>query len=282
MFSRPETSIFEQRVDRFDAIVDWPRRLARETPFYHRWFAEVSARRVLDAACGTGHHARMFHEWGLEVEAADVSPAMIAWCRQRYGQPAGLRWVERSFTQSADPPGQFDAALCVGNSLALADSLQTVGAALAAMIAGLRPSGVCIVHVLNIFTLPDGPTQWQKCVRVRTNLRTANQKPSHTTPIRAGLCEPGPSRTEGDHILLKSIRRVGDRAFIDFVDLELTADGGVKQESQSESLLGLRPDDLADAAGTAGAEDIRFFGNYQQEPYSPASSPDLILVCRRP
>jgi SAM-dependent methyltransferase len=274
MSSRPEGSVFEHRVDRFDAIIDWPRRLAREAPFYRRWFAGISARRVLDAACGTGHHAQMFHEWGLEVEAADVSPAMIAWCRQRYGQPAGLRWVERSFIQPADPPGQFDAVLCVGNSLALADSLQTVGAALAAMIASLRPGGVCIAHVLYIFTLPDGPTQWQKCIR---------------TPFRAGFCEPGSSsglcesgspQPETDHILLKSIRRAGDKAFLDLVDLELTADGGVKQESQSESLLGLRPDDLA-AAAAACTESITFFGNYQQEPYSPAASPDLILVCRR-
>jgi SAM-dependent methyltransferase len=267
MSSRPEGSIFEQRVDRFDAIINWPRRLAREAPFYRRWFAEASARRVLDAACGTGHHAQMFREWGLEVEAADVSPAMIAWCRQRYGQPAGLRWVERSFTQPADPPGQFDAALCVGNSLALADSLQTVHAALAAMIASLRPGGVCIVHVLNIFTLPDGPTQWQKCVRTRPRTR---------------FCEPGSVQLKSDHIFLKSIRRVGDKAFIDFVDLELTADGGVKQESQSESLLGLRPDDLAAAAHTAGTEDIQVFGDYQQEPFLPASSPDLILICRKP
>ena len=278
MFSRPETSIFEQRVDRFDAIVDWPRRLARETPFYHRWFAEVSARRVLDAACGTGHHARMFHEWGLEVEAADVSPAMIAWCRQRYGQPAGLSWVERSFTQSADPTGQFDAALCVGNSLALADNLQTVHAALAAMFAVLRPGGACIVHVLNIFTLPDGPTQWQKLVRICLPVRARFCEPGPSS----SLCEPGSPQPQTDHILLKSIRRVGDKAFIDLVDLELTADRGVKQESQSESLLGLRSDDLAAAARAAGTDDIQFFGNYQQEPFSPASSPDLIMVCRKP
>ena len=254
MTDRPDQSLFDQAPDRYDALIDWPRRLDNETPFYRRLFRQVDARRVLDAACGSGRHAHLFHQWGLEVEAADLSPAMIDWCRQRYGQHPRLRWVVRPYTAPADPPGLFDAVVCVGNSLALSDSAQSVAPAMRAMMTSLRPKGLCIVQVLNLWKWPDGPTVWQKCIRTTF----------------AG----------GDHVLLKSIRRAGDRAFIDFVDLELTADG-VAGRFQSDAFVGLRADDLADAARDAGADQLQFFGNYQQQPYDPAASPDLILVCRR-
>ncbi|HSW44992.1 MAG TPA: class I SAM-dependent methyltransferase [Phycisphaerae bacterium] len=254
MNARRDHSAFDQRVDRYDALIDWPRRLGNETNFYRNWFERADVRRVLDAACGTGRHASMFHEWGLEVEGADVSPGMIAHCRQVHGEPAGLRWVERPYTRPTDPPASFDAVLCVGNSLALTEESPGVETALRAMIDSLRPGGVCIVQVLNLWRLPDGPTQWRKCVRV---------------PLAGG-----------DHVLLKSIRRVGERAFIDFVDIELTPDGGMTRETESDSFIGLRADDLRAAAEAAGAGDISFFGNYQQQAYDPATCPDLILVCR--
>ncbi len=193
-------SVFEQRVELYDALIDWPKRLANETPFYRHWFETVSARRVLDAACGSGRHAALFHEWGLHVEGADASPAMIAWCRRRYGETADLRWVERSYTQPPSPPGRFDAVICVGNSLALSREQDDLAPALAAMLASLRPGGVCIVQVLNLWRLPDGPTQYPKCVRVRlpiqpgpsetgTDTRIEHRTPDK--PIRAGFYEPG-------------------------------------------------------------------------------------------
>jgi hypothetical protein len=60
----------------------------------------------------------MFHSWGLEVEGADVSPAMIARCRQQFGEPGTLRWTVRGFEEPA--PAAVDAVVCLGNSLALA------------------------------------------------------------------------------------------------------------------------------------------------------------------
>ena len=55
--------LFADLTDVYEAMVDWPKRLANEEPFYRRLFARIGARRVLDAACGTGHHASMFHAW---------------------------------------------------------------------------------------------------------------------------------------------------------------------------------------------------------------------------
>ena len=68
-------NLFQDLTDVYEAMIDWPKRLAREEPFYRRWFERCGARSVLDVACGTGHHGAMFHRWGLRVEGADLSAA---------------------------------------------------------------------------------------------------------------------------------------------------------------------------------------------------------------
>ena len=110
---------FNQLADIYESMIDWPNRLAAEGPFYRRWFEEIGVNRVVDAACGTGHHAAMFHDWGLEVEGADLSPRMIDKAKAAFGEPAGLRWAVRGFGDPIPAAGSWDAVVCVGNSLAL-------------------------------------------------------------------------------------------------------------------------------------------------------------------
>ena len=149
--------MFDELTDIYEAMIDWPKRLAAEEPFYRHWFQQAAVRRVIDAACGTGHHAAMFHAWGLETRSADLSPAMIERARTAFGEPPGLRWAVRGFDEPIPAAGSWDAVVCVGNSLALAPDLATVRAALARMMEALRPGGVLLVQVLNLWRLPDGP-----------------------------------------------------------------------------------------------------------------------------
>jgi SAM-dependent methyltransferase len=251
------TDTFEANAAVYDLLIDWPKRLANEEPFYRRVFERLGVRRVLDAACGTGRHAALFHSWGLEVEGADLSAGMIAECRMRFGEPPGLRWVVRPFDMppvpAALPP--FDVVICVGNSLALAGDTAVVERAVAAMLSAVRSGGACIIQVLNLWSLPENTTIWQKCKRV----------------THAGA----------DHVLLKSIRRVGSQGHIDFADLTLSDDGGVTSRFDAAEFLGLESDDLTRMATSAGAGEVQVFGSYRQEPYDRATSPDLILVACR-
>ncbi len=246
--------VFDESAWRYEALVDWEKRLAHEAPFYRDLFAEVGVESVLDAACGSGRHAGMFHSWGLRVEGADISPGMIELCRARLGESDSLRWQVRPFDQPADPPASFDAVVCVGNSLSLAPDAETIQRAVRAMLESVRPGGVCVIQVLNIWSLPDGPMVWQKTRRVRHD--------------------------GGDHVLLKGIHRSGRQAWIVVLDLTISREN-VESSSESTCLEGIEAADLISAAKTAGASRVDTFGNYGRTAYNRDASPDLIMVCRK-
>ncbi len=241
---------FDDLTEIYEAMIDWPKRLAHEEAFYRRLLAEVKGRRVLDAACGTGRHAAMLHGWGLEVEGADVSPQMIARCVQQFGQPPGLRWVVRSFDQV--PGTTFDLVLCVGNSLALVGDEAAAARAVHALGAATAPGGCLVVHVLNLWSLPEGPMVWQKCLR---------------TPI-AGR----------EALVLKGVHRCGPRGFVELV---VADPQGSWRQAQSVPFVGLRATALAQWARQAGLENVQCFGGYQGQPYLETQSADLVMTARR-
>lgn len=249
----PVIPVFDELVDAYDALIDWPARLRNEESFFRRLFTDHGVRRVLDTACGTGRHAAMFHSWNLSVEGADISPAMIARCRASFGEPEGLRWIVRSFTQSSERDG-FDAAICIGNSLSLAGDETEVRRAVEAMFRSLRRGGLCIIQVQNLWRLPEGPSTW-----------TAGR---HLSVGGA------------DRILMKGLHRVGDRGYIDLIDLTLET-GQLTRRVETPTYRGLKVEELIAGVKAAGGRIDRIFGDYQGSPYERDRSPDLIVVGAR-
>ncbi|MBN2025073.1 MAG: class I SAM-dependent methyltransferase [Pirellulales bacterium] len=239
--------------DVYDALVDWPKRLAREAPFYRGLFESLGARRVLDAACGTGRHAAMFHAWGLAVEGADLSPGMIERARRAFGEPEGLRFVVRAFDEPIGAEEPFDAVVCVGNSLALAPDGAVAARAVEAMLAAVRPGGAVVIHVLNLDALPDGPCVWQKCLRI--------------------------ALARGDALVAKAVHRSGERGFVEL--LVVPWDRPEARQIESVPLLRLTEADLERAARRAGAAQTETYGGYAREPFDPRQSTDLIFIARR-
>jgi glycine/sarcosine N-methyltransferase len=245
--------MFQDLTDVYEAMIDWPKRLAHEEPFYRRWFEQHDVRSVVDVACGTGRHAAMFHSWDLRVEGADLSPAMIDRARASFGQPPGLRWVVRGFDQPIAPKEPFDAAICVGNSLPLAPDVATVQRVIAHMLAAVRSGGLLVIHALNLWHLPDGPCVWQKCRRV-------------VLP-------------QGDAVVVKGVHRYGARGYVELIVAGLS--GQITMHTECVPLLGLEAADLESMARAAGAGEIRLFGGYQDQPYDRTASVDLLMVAKK-
>ena len=245
--------MFDDLTDIYEAMIDWPKRLAHEGPFYRRWFDRYGVQSVVDVACGTGRHAAMLHDWKLRVEGADLSPNMIARARSRFGEPAGLHWVVRGFDAPIDAAEPFDAALCVGNSLALAPDVATVGRALEQMLTAVRPGGLIVVHVLNLWRLSEGPCLWQKC-------QTA------VLP-------------QGDVLIVKGVHRCGGRGYVELIAADRAR--GTLLHSESVPFLGLEAAELEQMLRRAGAADVQCFGGYQEQPYDRQASADLLLAARK-
>ena len=244
--------MFDDFADAYEAMIDWPKRLANEEPFYRRLFDRLGARSVLDVACGTGRHAAMFHSWGLRVQGADVSPVMIERAKTTFGESQGLQWTVRGYDQPVEPAPSFDVAVCVGNSLALAPDVATVERAIRQMLAAVRDGGAIVVQVLNLWRLPDGPCAWQKCRR---------------------------ESLPNDVLILKGVHRCANRGYVDLIVTDLS--GNVSMRSESTSFLGLEASDLDRMARAAGARTVATFGGYQDQPYERQQSVDLVLVAEK-
>lgn len=244
---------FNQLADVYEAMIDWPKRLAAEEPFYRHWFQETGVKRVVDVACGTGHHAAMFHGWNLEVEGADLSPAMIDRARAGFGESPGLHWAVRGFDELIPAVVSWDAVVCVGNSLALAPDLVMARTAVARMMEALRPGGVLLVQVLNLWRLPDGPCIWQKC---------------HRTQL-----------PQGDVLILKGVHRCDCRGYVELVVAD--PNGGPLLAHESPQFLGLESGELAAMARQAGAAEVEFFGGYVAQPFHRETSVDLVVVAKK-
>lgn len=240
--------------ERYDAMINWPRRLGNESPFFRKLFAGHQVRRVLDAACGTGHHAATFRAWGFDVTGADASEAMLAYARQVHGEHTDLQWRQRSFLEPYAEQAEFDATICIGNSLANLPDAAALQGALRNLTETVRPDGVLMVHFMNFWRLEEGPVLWQKCERFEE---------------------------EGvPHVLLKGVHRCGALGYITTVDVALAATGVTRRE-RSSKLRSPRGAELLEAAVQAGLQDVELYGDYQWSPYDDATSADCILVATR-
>ena len=209
---------------------------------------------MLDVACGTGHHAAMFHSWALRVEAADISPRMIKRARSNFGEPTGLRWVVRGFDEPTQAVEPFDLVLCVGNSLALATDLATVERAIERNTARGPPGGAVVIQTLNLWRLPDGPCTWREL------------------PASGVL-------PQGQSLVVKGVHRCGDRGYVELI--VTVCSGDVAMRTESVAFLGLQAAELKQVLRRNSVAQVTVFGGYQEQPYEPSKSVDLLIVARK-
>jgi hypothetical protein len=196
-------------------------------------------------------------------------------------EPQGGRTIASSHSarQEPRPPGitilnkPFDAAICMGNSLALAPDAETVERAIRQMFAAVRPGGIVIVQVLNLWQLPDGPCVWQKCKKANLSF-----SPEPTATALTGDSAIGENLAT-DVLLLKGVHRSASRGYVEFLATSLAE--GKLLHHESVTFLGLEATQLEQSARTAGAKTIHFFGDYHQHSYKPAISPDLMMVTEK-
>lgn len=118
--------------------------IALEQPVVWSLLARIPPGRALDAACGTGRHARELVRLGHEVVGIDITPEMLRRAEENVPQ-AEFRMGDVRRVPAGD--GDFDVVVC---ALALAH-LPELDAAVRELARVLRPGGMLIVSVLHPF-----------------------------------------------------------------------------------------------------------------------------------
>jgi SAM-dependent methyltransferase len=116
--------------------------IALEEPVVGSLVDPLPPGRALDAACGTGRHARRLVDLGHEVLGVDLTPEMLT--RAAANVPEAT-FVEGDLRSIPAEDERFDLAVC---GLALAH-LEDPGAAVAELARVLRPGGRLVVSVLH-------------------------------------------------------------------------------------------------------------------------------------
>ena len=274
-----EVPLYDALSDDYDRFVNWENRLAYEMPFIERTLREskfvvADARRVIDIACGTGMHAIELARRGYKVVGADPSAPMIERAREN-AATAGVeaRFVVAGFGDLAEKlalspsislrtskvegvSGQFDAVLCLGNSLPHVLSAGDLGDALADFAAVLRPGGLLLVQNRNFDAVLAhrerfmGPETHRESDREWLFVRFYDFNPAGTITFN-------------------------------MVVLRRDAEGKWSQQVEATVLRPLIYSELIASLTAAGFTDIVCYGDMQGAPFDPDYSPNLVVTARQ-
>jgi len=241
----------------YDRFVNWPGRLAAELPFIERQLQAVEARRVLDAACGTGRHAIALAKHGYVTVGADLSAPMIE--RARENAAAGqvdARFEVAGFGElAARVGGNFDALLCLGNSLPHVLNAEDMSQSLADFGAALRPGGLLLIQNRNFDAVLSRRERWMEP-------QTYREGSIEWLFWRFYDFEPD------------------GRLTFNMITRRREGEGDWRQQIVSTRLWPLTQAELTAALAAAGFRDITCWGDMQGASFDAERSPNLIVTAR--
>ena len=242
----------------YDRFVNWPQRLSAELPFIERQLEAVQARRVLDAACGTGQHAIALAGRGYELAGADLSARMIERAQSHAtAARAKVRWQAAGFGELRSQVGDgFDALLCLGNSLPHVLTADDLRMTLSDFAACLRPGGLLLIQNRNFDRVLAGRERWM-------------QSQSH----REG-------QQEWLFLRFYDFQPQGTLLFT-VVTLHRDGAGEWEQREVSTQLWPQQQHEVTAALGAAGFDHITCYGDMSGAPFDAKESPNLVVTAHR-
>lgn len=250
----------------YDRFVDWPARLAVELPFLERELRAVGAHYVLDVACGTGMHTLALAQRGYAVVGTDVSDGMIERARINASVARlAVRFELAGFGELNRRVGaDFDALLCLGNSLPHVLTPADLAAALADFAACLRPGGLVLIQNRNFDAV----------------LAHRQRRPDS---VEARWMEPQAHRegkTEWLFLRFYDFDPDGKLTF-NLVTLRREAGESWSQRIAATRLWPLQQEELTAALDVAGFDAIACWGDMQGTSFDSQTSPNLVVKARR-
>ena len=241
----------------YDRFVNWEGRLTHELPFFDSLFEGRRVQRILDVACGTGHHAIALAQRGYQVLGTDLSGAMVELAREN-ATAAGVDVVfaQLGFGELATLGLTFDAVLCLGNSLPHLLTESALEAALADFATVLRPGGLLVVQNRNFDLVCSERERFM------------------------GLQSHAEHGEQGEWLFIRFYDFHQETITFNMIWLQRT-NSGWTQDVESTELRPIFGHDLNAALEAQSFGDIVLYGGYDSAPFDPSHSGDLIAVARK-
>jgi glycine/sarcosine N-methyltransferase len=237
--------MYEHLAPVYDYFVNWKSRLAYELPFLVKEISSLGGNphelKVLDAACGTGRHAIALANEGFQMSGADLYPEMVSQAQAN------------AFAFTED---QFDAVLCLGNSLPHVQSQKELAQTLADFAALVKPGGVMILQSRNFDRIVKYQLRWM---------------------------DPQAVDESNKHYIFYRFYDFLANGLIQFNILTLTREGSQDWQTEMDSTL-LYPTSsvyLLPEIIKVGFEETRIYGNMAGDNFDPETSSDLVVVARK-
>ena len=245
----------------YDRMIRWERRLAVEELWFEAIWRATGARRVLDAACGSGGHLPLWAGQGLDVTASDASGAMLALARERIKAIDPLRrprLIQAAWAELAEKiPETFDAVLCLGNSLPYVTDPRELAHSLAGLWSRVAPGGFLLIQFKNF-----------------ERLRARGER---FLPMQTHAAPDG-----GEQIAIRQYNWA--ETTVEFLVILLARAAGSQEwtlRHWSTPLATWTPEQAAGPLRELGAR-VGLYGSLGREPFSPADSEDVVLWAARP
>jgi len=233
----------------YDEMTGFQRRFVHEKPFFRLLVEKYNMTTALDAGCGTGFHALLLTQLGVQVTGIDISREMLQRAEQ-HARELGLtvEFLQANFEQPLKRT--FDAIMCLGNSLAHVRTREHLHATLNNFARMLPPGKILFLQNLN----------YDRILAQKERIQSVKVSQG-TTFVRF-------YDYEQDTIVFNLLTIVA-------------ANGSVEQKLQSVPLRPWRKAELVELLQQTGYEEIQCYGGISLEEYHPHSSKDLVILARK-
>jgi len=243
----------------YDKFVNWEGRLAAEIPFITKLLSARGAKTILDSACGTGMHAIRLDQDGFKTFGCDFSPKMVEIANAN-AQKAKLNitFFQAGFGELShkSPVIQYDAILCLGNSLPHVTDESHLEKTLADFYQHLPSGGTLLIQNRNFDAVLNTKQRWM---------------------------EPQAAVDDVSETLFHRFYDFLEDGSIQFnIMITKRPLGGVwNQQVITTRLLPITSTQIVKALEHAGYTSIELFGDLTGAKFDPVTSPNIICVAKK-
>ncbi len=236
----------------YDMMTNFDKRFVHERPFFTLLTQRYGITTALDAGSGTGFHSLLLGQLGVRMTALDVSSKMLdrlkIHARDRH---IHIDVVESGFQHlPRELKNNFDAVLCMGNSLSHLLSEKDLHRSLKNFSAVLHPDGALIIQILN----------YDRILANRERVQSVKES-ANTTFVRFYDFHNN---------------------FIVFNILRLKkVDGRITETLHSVRLRPLVKNTLMRAVQESGFGNVRTYGSIALDDFDEKNSKDLFIVAQK-